>query len=202
MQQIAVVGLMRIELPTGTVNLCEAGFFTFDGAVHRGRDATFGTVDSVESMTEGRGDEIPALQIDLLPPGTAAASALSQPGFQTSRLRSWIGEYDIASGLITGTPELMFDGQVDQTTLRIGAARTLSLSAVQTAERIFELDIGNSLSPTFHKSVWPGELGHDEATGLKVQVAWGVEKPIGATGGGSGGGRGGFGGSFARQALR
>ena len=86
-----------------------------------------------------------------------------------------------------GTPDLMFDGQVDQTSLRLGRGRVLSISVVSNAERLFELDIGNSLSPTFHKSVHPGEKGHDNASGLKVQVAWGTESNAGS-GTASGGG--------------
>ena len=191
MKRLAVVGLLKIELPGHDVLLCDGGFFPVDGEIYRSRDAVFGTIGSVEAMTEGRGDEIPALKVELLPPGSAAIASLSQPGYQKSRVRSWIGEYNIATGLIEGTPEPMFDGQIDQTTLRIGTSRSVAMSCVQTAERVFEIDIGNSLSSTFHTSVWPGELGHDEATGLTTQEAWGVESPRTASGGAGGGGRGG-----------
>lgn len=201
MQRIAIVGLIKIELPGGSVNLCDGGYFPWAGDNYRGHDDTFGTISSVEPMTEGRGDEIPALQLTLLPPGGAAIADLSQPGFQKSRVRSWIAEYNQQTGQITGTPEAMFDGQIDQTTLRIGRERSLEISCVQTAERVFELDIGNSLSSAFHKSVWPGELGHDEATGLKTSIAWGVEAPARA-GSSSGGAGGGFGSRFARVVNR
>src|SRR3546814_15904051 len=53
----------------------------------------------------------------------------------------------------------------------------VAVSVVSLAERLFELNIGNSLNSAWHKSVWPGELGHDNATGLSIPVEWGVESP-------------------------
>ena len=53
---------------------------------------------------------------------------------------------------------------------------------VSTAERLFNKADGNTLSPTFRRSVWPLEAGDDEATGLSIPVAWGVEGPNGARG--------------------
>src|SRR3546814_14440890 len=59
----------------------------------------------------------------------------------------------------------------------------VAVSVVSLAERLFELNIGNSLNSAWHKSVWPGELGHDNATGLSIPVAWGVESPRSGGGG-------------------
>ncbi|MDG6079748.1 hypothetical protein E3U23_11165 [Erythrobacter litoralis] len=192
MQRIAMIGLLKIELPEHTVLLCDGGFIRWNGDTYRSADPVFGSISSVDGMTEGQGDEIPALDLTLLPPGTTAPVELSKPGYQRSRVRFWIAEYDVDSGLVVGTPEAMFDGQIDQTTLRVGQSRELTMSIVSNAERLFELDIGNTLSPAFHKSVNPGELGHDNATGLSIPVAWGVEGPSRGSrsgGGGSGGGR-------------
>ena len=190
MKRIALTGLFKIELPGRTVLLCDGGAIAWNGETYRSRDALFGNIASVEALAEGQGDEIPALDLELQPPGTAAVAELSKPGYQTSRVRLWIAEYDVASGQVVGTPEGIFDGQIDQTTLRAGrSARVLSMTVVSNAERLFELDIGNTLSPTFHKSIWPGELGHDNASGLSVPVAWGVESPRRASGAGGVGGR-------------
>ena len=61
---------------------------------------------------------------------------------------------------------------------------------------------GNSLSAAWHKSVWPGETGHDQATGLKTPVAWGVASPPGGVSGGGGGGGSFGGGIYQRQVAR
>jgi hypothetical protein len=194
MDIVSLTGLLKIELPTADVLLCDGGWFPWAGDVYQSRDPVFGVIGSVEGLEEGVGDELPALELEFVPADDAAVSDLSQPGFQQSRVRLWVGEYDPETGAIVGTPELEFDGMLDQTTLRVGRSeRTLASTIVPTAERLFQRNIGNSLSPGFHKTLFAGELGHDNATGLKVAVAWGVASPARATGNSGGGGGGGFG---------
>ncbi len=191
MNRIAFVGLIKIEFPGHTVRLCDGGFMEFDGETYRATDATFGSVAGVEGVSEGVGEEVPVFEMSMIPPGTTPAGTLSQPGYQTARARFWIGEYDVDAGTLTGTPDLQFDGQVDQTNLDYSNGRTLALSIVSTAARLMERNIGNSLNPSWHKSIWPGETGHDNATGLGRNVAWGVEAPPTIySGSAAGGGRG------------
>lgn len=195
MQSLALTGLLKIELPDATVRLCDGGFVVFDGETYTSNDATFGTVASLQALTEGVGEEIPAMELSLNPATDAAPADLSQPGFQRSAVRFWIGEYDPDAGTLSGTPDLLFYGQIDQTVLKVGrAVRELAMTIVSALERLFMRNEGNTLSPAFHKSVWPGETGHDNATGLTVPVAWGVESSGGAfASGGYGGGYGGGG---------
>jgi hypothetical protein len=179
MKRVGLIGLCKIELPGSyeDVLLCDGGFIVFDGDTYRSKDPVFGTIGSVQAMQEGVGNEVPALEMVLLPPGTSEPGDLTDPGWQTSRVRFWIGEYDVDTGALDGTPDVIFDGQLDRTMLTVGTSRELAISIVSLAERLFELNTGNSLNPTWHKSVWPGELGHDNATGLSIPVAWGVESP-------------------------
>lgn len=197
MKRYSLTGLVKIEFPTRTVRLSDGAFFVWGAETYRSKDAVFGTLARLESLNEGVGDEIPALALTLLPPGTSLPGDLSQPGFQTSRARLWLAEYDPETGALDGPPALQFDGEVDQTTLVVGRnRRELAMSLVSSAERFFSRNSGNSLSPVFHKSVWPGETGEDNASGLSRPVAWGVEAPPGynAPAAVSGTGTGGFGG--------
>jgi hypothetical protein len=187
MESVGLVGLCKIELPDGDVLLCDGGFITWGADTYRSKDAVFGMIASIDALGEGVGDEVPALEMVLYPDGDAEPGDLSQPGFQTSRCRFWIAEYDTDNAVV-GTPDLLFDGQIDRTMLTVGATRELAMSIVSLAERLFEMNTGNTLNPTWHKSIWPGELGHDNATGLAVQVAWGASKPTGTSTGTSGGG--------------
>lgn len=175
MNQIAMIGLVKIELPAATVRLCDGGFMVWGAETFTSRDATFGTIGSIEPLRDGLGDEVPALEMVLLPPNDADIADLAQPGYQQSRVRFWLGEYDVAAGTLVGTPDLLFDGKIDQTVLNLD--RSLAITVVATGERLFELNLGNSLNPAFHKSVWSGETGHDNATGLGRPIAWGVEAP-------------------------
>ena len=188
MRRIGLTGLLKIEFPTRTVRLCDGGFFVWGSETYRDRDDVFGVVSALEGLGEGIGDEVPALRITMMPPGATAPSDLSQPGFQTSRTRLWIAEYDADTGLIDGTPDLKFDGFVDQTTITRGRSTySLDMTIVADGERLFQRNIGNSLNPAFHQSVWPGETGENNATGLGRAVAWGVESPPSAYAGGGGG---------------
>lgn len=176
------VGLCRIDLPSGPVLLCDGGFIVFDGDTYLSDDPLLGTIAAMQSLSEGTGPEVPALEMTLQPPSATEAGDLVQPGWQTSRARFWIGEYDPTTGTLVGDPDLMFDGQLDQAILAVGEFRELAVTVVSLAERLFERNPGNSLTSAWHKSIWPGELGHDNATGLNVQVAWGAASPQGSGG--------------------
>lgn len=171
-------GLLKVELPTRTVRLCDGGVIFWGTETFRGRDGQFGAVSGAESLTEGVGNEVPAFSLTFAPDASAAPGDLVQPGFQMARVRYWIAEWNPANCAVTGTPSLLFDGRLDQVELRVGKdSRELESSVVSSAERLFAARSGNGMAPTFHKSVWPGETGHDGATGLSVARAWGVEAP-------------------------
>jgi hypothetical protein len=183
------VGLIKIEFPTRTVTLCEGGFFSWGGDSYTSADAVFGTIEAVGELEEGVGVTLPDFNLTFLPAQSATPGDLSQPGFQNAHARFWMAQYDPDSGAITGTPELEFTGFVDLTTLVVGkATRKLVSRIVPLTERLLQRNSGNSLNPSFHKSVWPGETGEDQATGLGRSVAWGIEAPPSANSGAGGGG--------------
>jgi hypothetical protein len=188
---VSIVGLMQIDLPGHTVRLCDGGFVPFMGQTFTSHDSLLGAIDTIEGLGEGIGDEVPALQVTFLPAGDAAPEDLARADFQTARCRFWVADYDPATGLVVGTPDVEFDGQIDTVVLAISGSgeRTLDTSIVSLMEKLFERNLGNSLNSAWHKSIWPGELGHDNATGLTIPVAWGVESPARATASiGAGGG--------------
>lgn len=180
MKRVAVTGLCKIELPSYTIRLCDGGLIKWGAETFTARDATYGAIGSLEPVREGAGDEMVPLEMLLLPPKTTAAAALVQPTMQGSRVRFWFANYVVDTSAVTGTPELKFDGELDQASLSM--ALELSLTITEAAARLFELNIGNSLNAAWHKSIWPGETGHDNATGLNRPVAWGVEAPVGSGG--------------------
>lgn len=177
MNRVGLTGLCKIELPADTITLSDGGFTDYAGDTYYSKHATFGTIGGMKELTEGIGDEVPALELTLLPSPSALPGDVTQPGFQRSRVRFWIAEFDPDADSIIGTPDMLFDGQIDQTTYKAGSTKELTMSIVSTAERLFEKNIGNSLSDSWQQSVWPGELGHANATGLSVPVAWGAENP-------------------------
>lgn len=196
-----LANLIRIDLPADTVRLCDGGVLFWGADVYRGRHGVWGAVTSAESLTEGVGNEVPAFALTFTPAATAAPADLCQPGFQTARVRWWTAEWNRADCSVAETPILQFDGLLDQVELRIARdRRELEAGVVSSAEKLFAARRGNGLSPGFHKSVWAGETGHDQATGLTVPRAWGVERPPAATGGGTG--TGAVGGAFYQKLLK
>ena len=181
MERVLLSGLMRLELPIRDVLLCDGGMVKWGADIYRARDPDFGILAGFEALTEGVGDEAPAGILSMAPPSTAAAAVLSSPGYQGSRLRLWVAEVDEATGTVIGTPDLMCDWQLDQTRLRIGrGTRVLEMGCVTRGQRLMLRNEGNTLSPAFHRSIYPSEAGLDNATGLTVDVAWGVAaKPRG-----------------------
>jgi len=180
MTQIAITGLIKITLPDHTIRLCDGGFFQYDGETYLPSDDIFGVISSIEGLSEGVGNEVPALRVGFLPPGTSEPADLSKPGYQNARVVARIAEYDVDTGEITQILSTEFIGILDQTTITRGR-NTYDLDCIIVAdgERLFQRNIGNSLNSAFHKSVFAGETGEDNATGLSIPVAWGVEKPVG-----------------------
>lgn len=195
---VGITGLLKIELPGHTVLLSDGGSTLFNSEIYTSYDEVIGSLAAVDTIAEGIGDEIPALDLTFAPPSVVAVSALSSGAIQKSRVRLWLAEYDTTSGEIIGTPELRFIGFVDQPQTEFAFRQQgLQITAVPELEAMFFKDTGNGLSISFHKSLYPGEMGHDNASGLSIPVAWGVESPPRSSsyfGGGSGfGGGGGFG---------
>lgn len=177
-----LTGLLKIELPTATVRLCDGGIIKWDAETFRAKDPLFGAIGGFGEINEGVGEEVPSFDVTFEPPDAADPDDLTAPGYQTSRFTAWIAEYNPATGEVMGTPDAIFLGQLDQMELAIDKGnRELNVQVVSMAERLFNRNEGNTLSPSFHKLVWPGETGQDAANGLSIPVAWGVESPSGGT---------------------
>ena len=190
--RLMLVGLAEFMLPTRPVRLCDGGFVYFEGHKFTSIDEDFGAIQSVENIALGVGDKAPAFRLTFAPKSTAAAADLSRPSFQGAKIRFWKARVDEATGAVMQS-RLLAVALLDQTRLRVGkGSRTLVMDCVSENDRLFSRNRGNCLSPRFHKSIWPDELGLDNATGAIVTDAWGVEAPPRAVtysgGGGNGGG--------------
>ena len=186
---LTLIGLLKLELPGGTVRLCDGGFCDWQGERYTAEHPVWGSIAAIEPVDEGVGDMAPGGMISFAPATDAPAAALSSRAHAGARLRGWLGEIGPDAKTVTAARPL-FDGLIDTTTMRLGrGTRTVEVSFIARAERLFLTNQGNTLSPRFHKSVWPGEAGFDNATGVPSSVAWGIEAaPQTTTYGGSGGG--------------
>jgi hypothetical protein len=181
-------GAVKIEFPDYTLRLLDGSAeVTIDGELYVGEDDTFGTLDSIDSLTEQIGDEAPEIQIALLPPDGAASSQLAAATMQGSRVTILFGAYDPASGAVIGQPEVLFLGEIDVPTIDLGeGSRTVSYSVVSVFERLFEVAEGERASDGWHQSIWPGELGLMFMTGTVRNLYWGTKRPVPQQIGGNG----------------
>ncbi|HEU0045074.1 hypothetical protein [Sphingomonas sp.] len=184
---LTLVGLLKLELPGATVRLCDGGFCDWNGERYEAEHPVWGTLAAIEPVEEGVGDLAPGGKLTFMPAADALAAAVSSPAFQNARLRGWLGEMGSDGKTVTSARPL-FDGSIDTTTVRLArGSRMVDVSFVSRAERLFLTNQGNTLSPRFHQSVWPGERGFDNCTGVPTAVAWGTEgAPANALSAGSG----------------
>lgn len=195
---LTLTGLAVLELPDRTLRLCDGAYVYVGADKFEAEDAEFGSIKSVDEIEEKVGDDAPDGSLTFLPASTAAAAILSRPEYQGSPLRFYLARVDDQTGTAMGDPELLLDAELDTTTLLLNPRR-LEMTFISIAERLWNVNEGNVLSDSFHQSVWPGELGMANATGVPSNEPWGVEgPPRGSTFGGGGFGGGG-GGGFVNQ---
>lgn len=169
---------LQIELPSYTLRLVDgSGFVTFDGDTYVGEDAIYGTIGSIEPISDGSENTSPRLNIVLLPPTNVAAADLASPAAQGSAVSVWYGAINPATGLVIDTPHLEFIGTLDVATLRVGKGRSLELEVASIWDALFPRDDGARLNAAFHQSVWPGELGFEFVTDVQRQLPWGADAP-------------------------
>lgn len=179
---IWLAGLCEIALPGRTIRLCDGAFVNWGGNTYTSEDEDFGTIESIDQVTEAISDEAPSGKLTMLPPEPVEAAALFQPEAQGSAMRFWLAEIDPSTGTVIGTPENLFSGFLDNITYRVGKSRrAVEIEFMSQAERLFWIREGNVLSPRFHSTVWPGEKGLNFATGVQLAVPWGIAGPARGT---------------------
>lgn len=195
MRRILIAGLLKLELPGATVRLIDGGSLPVAGEQYVARDPFLGVLSGFQSLTEGVGDEAPAGALTFIPPGNTPAADLNSGANQGARLRLYTVEIDDETGLPIGAAQQEADWIVDFPAVSIdGDAREVEFVCVSGGDRFFQVDRGNTLSPTFHRSVHPGEAGLDNASGVETSVPWGAPSaPRGVSAAGGGGGYGGVG---------
>jgi len=175
---LTLAGLVTFELPGYTIRACDGGQVKWGSEIFRSSDPEFGSIAEVGSFSEESGDQAAAGQVTFLPKDGVAAATLSSPAYQLAPVRFWLAQVDTATGEVDGDPMLLADMEIDTTEIEFGKDyRRLTIATIPAAERLFLINEGNTLSEAFHKAVWPGETGLDNATGVGGPVPWGAAGP-------------------------
>lgn len=179
--RVTLYGSVEINLPGYDLRLVGgSSVLLIDDKTFVGEDPIYGVIDSIDELSDGLGDEAPGISITLLPASEAAVGQLSSPTFQGSRVRVQVGAVNPMTGYSIGS-YTVFDGELDVPILTVGkASRSLRFECVSAFERFFDNDEGAKLSDAFHQSIWPGETGFANVTGIEQTIYWGVAAPSGA----------------------
>lgn len=181
---VLLFGALKVVLPGYTLRLLDgAGIAVIAGETYVGLDPTFGAIADISELSEEIGDSAPEITVTINPPDVSATAVLSNSNMQGCVAVLMAGAIDPISGLVVGTPETLFRGEIDVPTIGIdqSGARTLEHSIVSVHERLFEVEEGQRASNGWHQSVWPGELGLEFMTGTDVNLYWGAKPPQGRT---------------------
>jgi hypothetical protein len=177
-----VAGILKIVLPEATIRLLDgAGSIVVDGETYSGEDPVFGSLAAVGEITDGIGDEAPAISFTLHPASDAATADLAGPLMQGSLVTLSLVAINRETGAIIPDPLDLFVGELDQPILSVDkGVRELEYECVSGMEKLFENQEGVRLADSWHQAVWPDELGLENVTAIIRTIYWGVHAPAGA----------------------
>jgi len=170
--------LVRLDLAGGAICLTDGGFVAFDAGEGEGLEAyvghhpVYGSLSTLGSIKDGAEAQTTRVDISLLPASDTAAAALGSPTTQGARVQWWEGAIDPETGLLIGTPELKFDGEIDKPRFQVGDSWLLTLECGTQAERQLEQNADWRLNHSFHSKIWPGELGLIYVDGVARKNEW------------------------------
>lgn len=194
-RELKLALLADIELPSGTLRWCDAGYVRLSGETYRAHIPGWGSFGEAEEVEERAGDEAPGMTVAFVPESREAAAALCAPENQKAPVNFYMVRVDRETGIADPNAiETLGDLLLDEADFDFIAV-TLTLGMVSAADQLMVVNKGNVLSDAFHQSVWPGELGLVNAVDTGMTRAWRVASPPrGSVGGGGAGGGGGWGG--------
>lgn len=168
---------LEIVLPGHTLRVLDgAGVIGFDGMVFQGFDATYGTLGAIESVTESIGTEAPRVRFAFLPRSNNALANLAAPGAQGSQVTLWTGVVNPYTGLVIGQPEVLFIGDLDETSFEYDeGSGVLTVDCASAWDRFFDGNEGARQTDDFQQANYPGDRAFQFITGVEEQLHWGFK---------------------------
>lgn len=185
LQQPAVMlpHCVQINLPSGDVNLSEAGFFSFDvdgvETTFHASDPVFGSLGSVGPIDDGVSMEAPTSVIEILPPSNAVLPIVSAANARNARVRVWAVTLDPVTNAVTGA-DLWLDGLLGMPTNTGDAKRrSISIAIKSRLARFLEPDEGIRLNQATLQRAYPGAKGLQYVSSVARNIPWGSDTPTG-----------------------
>lgn len=197
-QRASATGFFEMDFPSGTRRLLiGSGEVSYGGQTFKGFDGTIGSISGGDTVREDASGEAPNTTLTVEVASTADKSDIASEEVQLTRVRISLAALalDGSNHLIAiPDPELLFDGFIDQATSGLDQKKDeVTYTIISAFDYFFEDSEGQRLNGVFHKTVWPGETGLDNVTGVTRKVYWGSLGPAATSGVTTGGGAGGGG---------
>lgn len=177
-----LVHLVTVSLPGYTIRWAlNGGFVRWDGSVWRGKDATYGVLESIGEIADGVGDDSSPVELVIIPPSLASAEDLAAADAQGGIVTIHMGAVSRQSGLLIGEPYRVHIGELDRPTWK-SRSRRLIYDIITTEARGLEANEEQRQSHAFHSDIWPGELGYVYQTDGTKLVFWRDDDPNNAIG--------------------
>lgn len=171
--------LVTVTLASATVRWTDGGFTDWSGETYASEDDIYGVLGAVSEIEDGADGQATVCDLTILCDQTAMALWID-PTEQGATVTVHLGSLNRTTGLLIGEPELLFRGELDQPRIGIGPSQSLVYSCITEEARMLEANEEQRLTDSFHKSVWPGELGYDKVTELEQKVYWRADDPTSA----------------------
>lgn len=168
--------LVSVEIDEGTTVRWTDGGFVFWGDDLYEAKTEFGVVSEISELSDGVDGEASSASLTVLPADDEAFGVLIDPATQGATVNISLGAVDFQTGALIGEPDLLLRCEVDVARLtRTGEA--LILDCITEEARMLEVNDERRLTDSFHQSVWPGELGYANVTGLDTKIYWRANDP-------------------------
>jgi hypothetical protein len=159
----------------GTIRLLDgSGTVAVDGEDYTST-STHGVMSRIEAFSDGVAAEAPRIRLTLDFTDPDQVADFLDLNLQGSAVTVYEGVLDMGTGLVVEEPEAAFIGELDMVRVSVTfGGYSVEIDIASVFERFFDNNEGARLSPAWHKTFWPGELGFDQVTGINRKLPWGV----------------------------
>lgn len=184
-KRATATGFFEIDLPSGTRRLLiGSGEASYGGNTFKGYDSTIGSISSGEAVREDASGEAPNTSLTIAVASSATKSDIAGSAIQLSPVRIYLAALALDANqhvVAIADPELLFDGFIDQATSGLDRQKDeIEYTLISGFDYFFEDTEGQRLNGQFHQSIWSGEHGLDNVTGVSRKIYWGAYGPAGA----------------------
>lgn len=168
--------LVSYDLGDGEIaRWTDGGFVVWDSELYEARN-NFGVLSEVGEISDGVDGEASSCAITIIPADNDAFAALTAPEAQGAVVNIHLGAVNFQTGALVGEPDLLMRCELDVPRLTQNGGAVTHDTITEEA-RMLEVNDERRLNDSYQQSIWPGDLGYANVSGLKVKIYWRATDP-------------------------